>query len=127
MTVDMRSAPFGVADFSDRAVRRGDGSGPEAGDFRYNPDATDAIRAMARKDAAVLVSVIERGDTALGNGAEAMAAKSQSVARAMPVPAPGRAWIESRPKNRSQAMPARTWLRSSPRRSNTNSRAAMNR
>jgi len=64
VTVDMRSAPFGVADFSDRAVRRGDGSGPEAGDFRYNPDATDAIRAMARKDAAVLVSVIERGDGA---------------------------------------------------------------
>jgi 8-oxo-dGTP pyrophosphatase MutT (NUDIX family) len=60
VTAGLRTAPFAVADFADRAVRRGDGSGPEAGDFRFNPDAADAIRATARKDAAVLVGVIER-------------------------------------------------------------------
>ena len=53
--------PFGAADFATRAGCARYPSDAEDGDFAFNPDIKEVLRARATREAAVLIGVIERG------------------------------------------------------------------
>lgn len=72
-----------VADFAVRAAGHAFTDRDEDGDFRFNPDLADAIRDHAKKEAAVLIGVIDRGGEAhmlLTKRTEAMRTHSGQIA-----------------------------------------------
>ena len=75
--------PGHVGDFAVRAASHVFTAQDEDGDFRFNPDLTDAIRSQATKEAAVLIGVIDRGGEAhmlLTKRTEAMRTHSGQIA-----------------------------------------------